>query len=105
MSKAGERPAQASRVRITGQFHDRRGMVYDLKCDDLRITISIAPSPSGDTNWSAEAVAKQSPDPPSVKGVGASRGQALRVAEDEWRSKGSAAGFPPIDWDAIREAL
>jgi hypothetical protein len=97
-------PKQAA-ARITDQFHDKRGMVYDLKCNDLRITISIAPSPVGDGTWSTEAIAKRSPNPPLAKGVGASRGQALRAVEDDWRSKGEAKGFPLIDWDAVREAL
>jgi hypothetical protein len=32
------------KVRITDQFHDQRAMVYDLKCDAIRISISIAGS-------------------------------------------------------------
>jgi hypothetical protein len=105
VGKSGEATPKLSSARITDQFRDKHGMVYDLKCQALRITISIAPSLSGDGTWSTEAIAKQSPDRPAAKGVGASRGQALRAAEDDWRSRGEAAGFPTIDWDAVREAL
>ena len=32
---------KSPKVRITNQFHDNQGMVYDLKCDTTRITISL----------------------------------------------------------------
>jgi len=91
------------KVRITDQFHDKKAMVYDLKCDAIRISISIAGS--DEVAWEAEGVAKLVPSPPVARGVGASRGEALRLLTEAWSSKGEAAGFPALDWEAIRQAL
>lgn len=92
------------KVRITDQFHDKRAMVYDLKCDAIRISISIAGS--DEAEWQAEGIAKLGvPSPPVARGVGPSRGEALRVLTESWCSQGEAAGFPPLDWEAIRQAL
>src|SRR3954471_11807617 len=91
------------RVFITDQFHDKEAMVYDLKCDTIRISISIAGS--DEAAWQAEAMAKLVPSPPVARGVGPSRGEALRLLTESWSSQGEAAGFPPLDWEAIRQAL
>jgi hypothetical protein len=92
-------------VRITNQFRDRRGMVYDFKCAGIGVSISIWAAPDDKTNWSAEAIAKLLPAPPVVSGNGASRDAALRVVADDWARRGSADGLPHLDWDAIRGAL
>ena len=47
------------RVRITNQFHDNHGMVYDLKCDVTRITISLGATSKEETEWNIEAMVKQ----------------------------------------------
>jgi hypothetical protein len=92
------------KVRITDQFRSGESMVYDLKCDNIRITISMSSSRQDD-QWSAEALAKQAPDPPKIRGNGSSRGEALTVLAEAWRSRGGSEGFPWLDWAAIRDAL
>lgn len=93
------------RVRITNQFHDNHGMVYDLKCDVTRITISLGATSKEETEWNIEAMVKQVPEPHVVRAVGSSRSDALRAISETWRSQGEAAGFPLLDWAAIRDAL
>jgi hypothetical protein len=91
-------------VRITGQFRSRDSMVYDFICDNIRITISVS-SDSEDTQWNAEAIAKQVPEALPMNGVGPSRGEAVAALAETWASKNGAAGVPWLDWTAIREAL
>jgi len=91
------------KVRITDQFRSRAGMVYDLKCEGIRISISM--ESSNEIEWNVEALAKQTPDPPTVRATGPSRGEALGVLADAWRERNGAFGYPPLDWGAIREAL
>jgi hypothetical protein len=92
-------------VRITGQFRSRDSMVYDFICDNIRITISVSSSDPEDTQWNAEAIAKQVPEALPMNGVGPSRGEAVAALAESWTSKNGAAGVPWLDWTAIREAL
>jgi hypothetical protein len=98
-------PRQRERVRITNQFRDRRGMVYELSCDGVGVAISIWPSIDEKTAWSAEMTAKRLPRPPAVCVTGASREAAVRALGDAW-AEADPAGEPPLlDWEAIRAAL
>jgi hypothetical protein len=96
---------QEENVRITGQFRDRRGMVYDFKCAGIRISISISASSNEQTDWTAEVLAKLLPPPPIVCGNGSTREAAVRMAADAWIERGATGGLPPLDWEAIRGAL
>ncbi|HMI86414.1 MAG TPA: hypothetical protein VK550_20110 [Polyangiaceae bacterium] len=91
-------------VRITGQFRSRDSMVYDFICDNIRITISVSSS-EPDNQWNAEAIAKQVPEATPMHGIGPSRGEAITALAESWASKNGAVGVPPLDWNAIREAL
>jgi hypothetical protein len=96
---------QQASVRITDQYRDRRGMVYDFKCAGVGVSISISASSEDQTDWRAEVTTKLDPPPPVVCGTGPSREAALRVAADAWTEKGETDGLPPLDWEAIRGAL
>jgi len=100
MAKDERKPA----ARITGQFRSRDGMVYDFICESIRITISVSPSEL-DHQWNADAIAKQLPGAPSMRGTGPSRGAAIDALAESWESKDGAAGTPRLDWSAIREAM
>jgi hypothetical protein len=93
------------KVRITDQFRSGKSMVYDLKCDGIRITISMCSSDDDVDEWKIEALAKQTPDPEAMHATGSSRGEALTVLADAWRARGGTMGHPPLDWAAIREVL
>ena len=92
------------RVRITDQFHDKKGMVYELKCDGVVVVLSMV-GMKQETEWEAEATAKVLPDPLVAKGVGRSRGEAFSVLREAWCSRREGMPFPPLDWEGIRQAL
>jgi hypothetical protein len=92
-------------VRITGQFRQRQAMLYDLKCDQIRITISMEQEAQPSEDWNTTALAKLVPNPLSVSAVGPSRGAALDALVLACCDQRTAGGFPFLDWKAIREAL
>ena len=95
------------RVKITNQFRSGEAMVYDLSCEDTRLTVQIARRPNDDGigEWSAEAHARQSPDRPRLGEPGSTRGDALRALGRAWTAKNGEFGFPQLDWELVAEAL
>jgi hypothetical protein len=94
----------SAKVRITDQFRSGQAMVYDLKCESIRLTISMSSTKEAVEEWNVEALAKQLPGPPKLRATGSSRSEAFGVLAEAWRAQG-AEGYPPLDWGAIREAL
>jgi hypothetical protein len=94
-------------ARITNQFRRREAMVYDLSCEGVRLTISIAPRgiDDADGDWRAEAHARQAPEHPTVVEMGPTRGDALDAVARAWAAKNGAWGFPALDWAAVTKAL
>jgi hypothetical protein len=95
------------RARITNQFRKRFAMVYDLSCDDVRLTIEVTPREAGDGHgeWAVQAHARQAPEQPTVDEAGATRSQALSAVARSWAAKRGSYGFPTLDWEAIAQAL
>ncbi|MGO9835508.1 MAG: hypothetical protein ACLP1X_14945 [Polyangiaceae bacterium] len=103
MAKDSARPL----VRITNQFRKGQVMVYDLSCEDVRLTIEVTPRDSADGlgEWIAEAHARQAPEKPTLNEPGVTRGDALRALARSWAAKGGSYGFPALDWEAVTQAL
>jgi hypothetical protein len=104
MTKDEDKP----RVRITHQFRKREAMVYDLACDDVRLTLEITAQPTGEglkPEWYVEAFARPSPEKPIRGEPGATRREALSAVARAWIAKKGMYGFPTVDWDAVAEAL
>lgn len=107
MSKEKEKPG----VRITNQFRRRQGMVYDLSCDDVRLTLEFSVRPTGEsdgeseTAWHVEAFAREAPGRPTLDEPGGTRIDALRAVARAWTAKRGAAGFPKLNWEGVTEAL
>ncbi len=112
MSKENGKPG----VRITNQFRRRQGMVYDLSCDDVRLTLEFTtrpaappsegePGPEAEDEWHVEAFARESPGRPTLDGPGGTRLDALRAVARAWAAKRGAYGFPMLNWDGVTEAL
>jgi hypothetical protein len=93
-----------TKVRITDQFRSGQSMVYQLRCEGIRLKISISFSREI-AGWTIDAETKQVSDPVAVHAIGENRAQALGVVADAWRAHSGASGYPPFDWGAIREAL
>ena len=96
-----------ARARITNQFRSANAMVYDLSCEETRLTVQIAPLPKDDgpVGFSAVAHARQSPDRPSIGESGVTRGEAVRAVGRTWAAKNGAYGFPLLDWESVAQAL
>jgi hypothetical protein len=93
-----------AKVRITDQFRSGQSMVYDLKCDGVRLTISMSFSNDSD-KWKIQAETRQIPDPAALEATGSSRAEALDVVAEAWRERRANIGYPPFDWGAIRDVL
>ena len=92
------------RVRITDQFHDKQGMVYELRCDGIVVSLSMIGDETN-TKWEAEATAKVPPDSSVASGVGKSRKEAFSALREAWSSPRPGLPFPQLDWEGIQEAL
>jgi hypothetical protein len=94
-------------VRITNQFRKRQAMVYDLSCDDVRLTLEVTSRESADGlgEWHVEAFARHAPEKPTIDEPGTTRREALSAVARAWAAKRGTYGFPPLDWDAVAEAL
>jgi len=103
MAKDKPRPP----VRITNQFRRRQGMVYDLSCEDIRLTIEVGPRENQDGlgEWNVGAHARQAPERPTIDQPGATRLDALSAVARTWAEKRGTFGFPALDWSAVTEAL
>jgi hypothetical protein len=103
MSKDSSRPG----VRITNQFRRREAMVYDLSCEDIRLTIEVAQRPNEDGlgEWVVEAHARQSVNMPTINEPGMTRNDALRAVARSWMARQGADGFPALDWEAVSAAM
>ena len=93
-----------AKVRITDQFRAGQSMVYDLKCEGIRLSLFMSFS-ADIARWTIRAEAKQIPQPGQAQATGSSREEALSVLADAWREQLGAIGYPAFDWTAIREAL
>jgi hypothetical protein len=82
-------------------------MVYDLTCEDVRLTIEVAQRRNDDGlgEWVVEAHARQAPDRPTIHEPGVTRSEALRAVGRAWLAKRGAHGFPQLDWDAVLAAM
>ena len=103
MGKGSSRPG----VRITDQFRKRHAMVYDLSCEDVRLTIEVSPRQNDDGlgGWVVEAHARQAVDRRALLELGETRKDALRAVARAWTAKQGDLGFPELDWDAISVAM
>jgi hypothetical protein len=97
-------PKETPKVRITDQFHGRQGMVYELNCDGVKLSLSMV-GDKQQAECAAEATAKVLPAPVVATGVGRSRGEAFSVLRERWCSQLEGARFPQLDWEAIQLAL
>jgi hypothetical protein len=103
MANESSRPG----VRITNQFRRRDAMVYDLACEDVRLTIEVTQRQNDDGlgEWVVEAHTRQAAERPTVHEPGVTRNDALRAVARVWAAKQGAYGFPQLDWEAVSAAM
>jgi hypothetical protein len=76
-------------------------MVYELNCQGTLVAVTIAPTESPTAPWQAAASLREPGAPSALTAQGPDREAALRNVELAWTD----AGYPKMDWDAIRTAL
>lgn len=105
MSEKTEKNKDA--LKITGQSRSRRGMVYDLKANGQRLTLSMFPRESSDepNEWRVEARASSGAEEAVVMQWAETREEALREVGRAWATKAETAGLATFDWDAVAQAL
>jgi len=103
VSKVSVKPA----VRITNQFRKGDAMVYDLTCEDVRLTLEVKSreDTDGTGSWHVEAFARHAPERPTLDELGTTPSEALRAVATSWMAKRGTYGFPTLDWDAVAKAL
>ena len=103
MAKETPRPS----VRITNQFRKRQAMVYDLSCEDVRLTLEVTSRDSADGSgeWHVEAFARQAPEKPTIDEPGTTRSEALHAVARSWAAKRGSFGFPALDWEGVAQAM
>lgn len=94
-------------VRITNQFRRGQAMVYDLSCDQVRLTLEVSARENGDGlgEWNIEAHARAIPDQATIDEPGVTRVDALRAVARSWAARQGRHGFPSLDWEAVALAL
>jgi hypothetical protein len=82
-------------------------MVYDLACQNIRLTIEIAQRANEDGlgEWLVEAHARESAEKPCINQPGQTRNGALLAVAREWAARRGTFGFPELDWDAVSGAM
>lgn len=80
-------------------------MVYELDCRGRQLSLTMSDAPAESGLWQAGASVRQAEATAALNGSGSSRGDALTAVADEWNRLGEHAGYPVLDWIAIRAAL
>jgi hypothetical protein len=93
-------------LRITNQFRSKGSMVYDLRCNGERLTVTVSPRTTEQDGgeWRVEARAGGRPVEDIVERWGATRIDALRAVGRAWTEQ-LARGLPRFDWEAVAQAL
>jgi hypothetical protein len=94
-------------VRITNQFRKGPAMVYDLSCEDVRLTLEMTGATSVEhaAEWRVEAFARHDPQRPKINGSGATRRDALQSVALAWEAQRGVQGFPAVNWEGVADAL
>jgi hypothetical protein len=100
-------PKDRDALRITDQFRSARGMVYDLRCHDSRLSVCIAPRANAHDpgEWRVEAWTGHLADAVVVTEWGATKAVTLSAVGHFWVEHALERALPAFDWDAVAKAL
>ncbi len=93
-------------LRIMNQFRDKRGMVYDLKCQTDRLTLRMTQreSPDDPGEWHVEAQTSAASET-TIGEWGPTREDALRAVGRAWSTAAANGKLPPFDFDGVVRVL
>jgi len=100
-------PKDKNALRITDQFRTTRGMVYDLRCYESRLSVCIGPrnEVSDPADWRVEAWSGRIGEGAVVTEWGRTKALALSAAGHVWAEQTRGNSLPAFDWDAVAKAL
>jgi hypothetical protein len=92
-------------LKITMQYRERQGMVYEMKSQEGALDIHVwATTPTAD-GVRIEAHNGRLADAVVVARTGNSRRDVLREVGQAWNSSHKDLGVPAFDWDAVAALL
>lgn len=93
-------------LKITNQFRNKRGIVYDLKhqADRLTVCITQRENPDDPNEWRVDLSAGSQGEA-AITEWGPTKADALKAAGATWLSSSGSLGLPTFDWDAVAKAL
>jgi hypothetical protein len=93
-------------LKITNQFRNKRGIVYDLKhqADRLTVCITQRENPDDPGEWRVD-LSTGSQSEAAITEWGPTKADALKAAGATWLSSSGSLGLPTFDWDAVAKAL
>jgi hypothetical protein len=93
-------------LKITNQFRNKRGIVYDLKHQADRLTVCITQRENPDDlgEWRVDLSAGSQGEA-VITEWGPTQADALKAAGATWASSSASLGLPTFDWDAVAKAL
>lgn len=91
----------AETAKITSQFRERAGMVYELDCLGTSLLVKMMPEDPREAAWRLEVSVRGSAD--IERAAATTRGAALELIEQHVRAEQGVLAV--LDWTAIRRAL
>ena len=95
-------------LKITNQFRAKGGMAYDLKCEGVRLTLTVTARTRDDepAEWCIAARGARTPERVVVMPEwGATRADALRAIGRAWSDTLDTLDLRVFDWDAVASVL
>jgi hypothetical protein len=93
-------------IKITNQFRNKRGIVYDLKHQADRLTVCITQRENPDDlgEWRVDLSAGSQGEA-VITEWGPTKADALRAAGTAWAAQAGSLSLPSFDWDGVAKAL
>lgn len=105
-SKAGTSFGEPGRsARVTCQFNDKGKKVYELDCDETKVSLTMSAEPEQGGTWEIEACVRDGAAPRILRASGLSRDAALHAVSETWDAYDGREGYRRLNWRAIHEAL
>jgi hypothetical protein len=102
--------AEPNALRITMQYHSRKGMVYELEKAGITLDVHVAPEQTGESfdatgQWLVGAQSSRDGDAVVITERAATRMEALRRVGQTWTACARERNLPLFDWSAVEKAL
>jgi hypothetical protein len=102
--------AEPNALRITMQYHSRKGTVYELEKAGLTLDVHVAPDQTGESlnvpdQWLVGAQSSRATDAVVIAERAGTRTEALRRVGQTWTACARERNLPLFDWSAVEKVL